>query len=69
MLANLGFDITITGKVEEINTEGTLYRVSFNDQSQWLKAREGITLAVGNIVLIKCINGNLSEKYIDCKKP
>lgn len=67
MLKKLGFDITLTGVVNEVGTGQ--YLVSYNDTQQWIKARDGLVLDVGNIVYIRCVKGNLSEKFIDCKKP
>lgn len=61
------FDLTLTGKV--IAIDGDNYLTSINDDEKWLKSKDGLILEVGDIVYVRCVRGNLSEKYIDCKKP
>lgn len=61
------FDYTITGKVLSVN--GNIYTVQYNDSELEVKARDGLTLQTGDIVYIRVVQGNFSEKFIDCKKP
>lgn len=63
----LKFDYTITGKV--ISENNGVYTVLYNDSELQIKAREGLTLNTNDIVYIRIIQGNFSEKFIDCKKP
>jgi len=64
----LKYDITLTGKIKSIDSGG-LYTVTINDNDTQCKAREGLTLQVGDIVYVRCIQGNFSNKFIDCKRP
>jgi len=49
--------------------DGT-YNLTYNgDTLTNIKTREGLTLIVGDIVYICIVNGNFSEKFIDCKRP
>lgn len=63
----LKFDYTITGKV--ISENNGVYTVLYNDSELQLKAREGLVLQTNDIVYIRVVQGNFSEKFIDCKKP
>lgn len=65
----LKFDYTITGKVTELVDENGFYTVNYNESEIKVKTREGLNLQVGDIVYIRCIQGNFSEKFIDCKRP
>jgi hypothetical protein len=64
----LKYDVTLIGKIKSVD-DGGLYTVTINDNDTQCKAREGLTLLVGDIVYIRCIQGNFSNKFIDSKKP
>ena len=51
------------GYILNVNEDGT-YDVVINTETQILKARQGLTLVVGNIVWVCVVNGNSSNKYI-----
>jgi len=56
------------GKIQTDNGNGT-YDVLINEDTFTLKARAGLTLAVGDIVYVMIPNGNESFKFIDMKRP
>lgn len=64
---SLKLDYTITGKI--ISQEGDFYKVSYQGGEMEVKAREGLSLQANDIVYIRVVRGNFSEKFIDCKKP
>ena len=51
------------GKILTNNGNGT-YNILINDNTEILKARQGLTVVVGDIVSVCIINGNTSRKYI-----
>lgn len=63
----LKLDYTITGKV--ISESNGIYTVLYNGEELNMKARDGLMLSSGDIVYIRVVQGNFSEKFIDCKKP
>lgn len=65
----LKFDYTITGKVLSYDDTTKVYTVLYDDSELLLKARDGLILSINDIVYIRVIQGNFSEKFIDCKKP
>jgi len=68
-LRNFKYNYYITGKITVVNVDGT-YNLTYNgDTLTNIKTREGLTLIVGDIVYICIVNGNFSEKFIDCKRP
>lgn len=63
------FNYYIEAKIETVNEDGT-YDIEFQETVlKNIKAREGLTLNVGDIVLVTIVNGNFSNKFIDCKRP
>ena len=67
-IKSLKLDYTVTGKIKSI-TSGTYIVTIDGSDSSPMKAREGLTLQVGDIVYVRVIQGNYSNKFIDCKKP
>lgn len=63
------FDYTITAKVLSFNSSNNAYTVLYNGSELPIKARPGLTLQPDDIVYIRIVQGNFSEKFIDCKKP
>lgn len=66
--SNLKFDCTITGKVLSFDEITNDYTVLYNGAELQVKSREGLTIRPGDIVYIRVIQGNFSDKFIDCKK-
>ena len=65
----LKFDYTITGKIVSYDDITKVYTVLYSGSELQIKAREGLALNNGDIVYIKVVQGNFSDKFIDCKKP
>lgn len=65
----LKLDYTITGKILSYDGVNNIYTVQYGDAELEIKARDGLTLSVGDVVYIRVVQGNFSEKFIDCKKP
>ncbi|MSU01928.1 hypothetical protein [Tissierella pigra] len=65
----LKFDYTVTAKVLSLNESTNTYTVLYNGSELQIKAREGLTLEPNDLVYIRVIQGNFSNKFIDCKKP
>lgn len=63
----LKLDYTITAKV--LSQSGDIYTVGYQGGELSVKAREGLDLLLDDIVYIRVVQGNFSEKFIDCKKP
>ena len=40
-----------------------------NGETYDLYARQGLTLSVGNIVLVAQVNGDINKRFIDCIRP
>ena len=59
----------IEASIVKVN-DNALYDIEFTDKIYPnIKAREGLTLLVGDIVLVCVVNGNFSNKFIDLKRP
>lgn len=56
------------GIISEILT-GNKYKVMIRDSEYIIPSREGLTLVVGNAVLIAIANGDFNKKWIDLKQP
>lgn len=68
-LKKLSFNYYIEAKIETVNADGT-YNIEWNGTVlNNVKARNGLTLNVGDIVLVCVVNGNFSNKFIDLKRP
>jgi hypothetical protein len=67
-LNELSFNYYITGRIKTINGDGT-YLVTIDEKDESLKAKEGVTLTSGDIVLIMIPNSQRSHAFIDCKRP
>lgn len=68
-MKKLKLDYTITCKILSYDDTNNIYTVKYNDSEMKVKAREGLTLQTNDIVYVRVIQGNFSEKFIDCKKP
>lgn len=63
------FNYYIEAKITKKNTSNT-YDIDYNDNIiPSVKCREGLSLVVGNIVLVCVVNGNFSNMVIDMKRP
>lgn len=50
--------------------ENDIYNVLLiNGETYELPARQGLTLSVGNAVLVSQVNGDINKRFIDCIKP
>ncbi|WP_342532803.1 hypothetical protein MHB40_15100 [Lysinibacillus sp. FSL K6-0057] len=68
-ISELHYNYYIEATVVSLNEDNTC-EVEVNDRIySKVKIREGLELSIGDIVFICIINGNLSNKFIDCKKP
>lgn len=68
-LNKLKFDYTVKGKVKEVLTEDEEYKVEINGENYDIKARPDLDLSEDDIVYVRVIQNNFSNKFIDCKKP
>lgn len=62
------FNYYVSGKVVKVNSDGT-YDVDINGETSILRAREGLNLSIDSVCYVMVVNGNYSEKFIDCKRP
>ena len=67
-LKNLKFNYTITGKVTEV-TDSINYKVLINNEESKVKAINGQTYLVNDVVYILMQNNNKSDRLILCKIP
>lgn len=68
-LKRLSFNYYIEAKIETVNDDGTC-NIEWNGTVlNNIKARNGLILNVGDIVLVCVVNGNFSNKFIDLKRP
>jgi len=68
-IKKLKFDYTITGKIISFDSSNNSYNVLYNGTELQVKAREGLNLQPNDLVYIRVVRGDFSEKFIDCKKP
>jgi len=68
-MKQLKLDYTIIGKILSYDSINNIYTVMYNGAEIQVKARDGLTLKSNDLVYIRVIQGNFSEKFIDCKKP
>lgn len=66
-LKNIPYDYTFSAIIKTDNGSGN-YTITYNGQDYNVNARAGLTLTVGDVVYVRCIQGNFSEKSIDCKR-
>lgn len=66
-VSKLKFDYSFIGKVTADN--GGIYDVEYMGETYPTKAREGLTLTIGDVVYVRVVKGNLATRFIDCKKP
>lgn len=66
-IKELKFDYTLTGRIKTVNSNN--YTVTIDDYDTDIKARLGLSLQVGDLVYVRVIQGNFSNKFIDCKVP
>ena len=67
-VSNLKFDKTVIGVVKSINANGS-YQVEINGAETSIMSIDGLALNVNDVVCVKLIQGNFSQKYIECKRP
>lgn len=67
LFKNLKYDYTLTGRIKTVNAND--YVVTINDYDANIRARQGLSLQVGDLVYVRVIQGNFSNKFIDCKVP
>ena len=65
---DLKFDKTAIGVIKQNNLDGS-YQVEINDVETKVFARDGLTLNINDVVCVRVLNNNYSQKYIDCKRP
>lgn len=68
IVRSLPFDYTIAARIKTDNGGGT-YVAVYNDEDITVKAKDGLSLVVGDIVYIRCPSGRFEDRYIDCKRP
>lgn len=61
----LKYDRTELGKIISIDKKEVV--VSVNEQEVICRVKDGISISVGDIVIIKVPNNNANKKYIDGK--
>lgn len=65
-LEKLGYNYYVEGLITAVNSSN--YDVLINGRTIKIKAREGLSLATNDIVLVCIVNGNFSNKFIDLKR-
>ncbi len=68
-LKSIKFDYTVIGKITEVIEADEEYKVLLNGEEHNIKSRSGLGLTVDDIVYVRVIQNNFSNKFIDCKKP
>ena len=67
-LKNLKFNYTITGKVTEV-IDSVNYKALINNEESKVKAINGQTYLVNDVVYVLMQNNNKSDRLILCKIP
>ncbi|WGT38001.1 hypothetical protein QH639_19565 [Lysinibacillus sp. 1 U-2021] len=68
-LSDLKFNYFIEAIILE-NEENGKYKIEYNERIySSIKAKEGLSLTIGDIVFVCVVNGDFSNKYIECKRP
>lgn len=66
-LKSVKFDFTERGKVVSISSDKTSCDVEINGHVFTCKIRNGISISVNDVVLVKVLNNNYSDKIVDGK--
>lgn len=78
LVEDLAEKMVISKIVINTHIEGAITNVLANNQYEvnlsngetyTLPRREGLTLVVGDIVLVEQVNGDINKRFIDCKRP
>lgn len=69
MISNLSFNRYIEGRIISIDTVNKKCTVKINDNESTMPYRAGLTLAIGDVVMIMIPNNNFSAKFVDLKRP
>lgn len=69
MISNLSFNRYIEGRIISIDTVNKKCTVKINDNESTMPYRDGLTLAIGDVVMIMIPNNNFSAKFVDLKRP
>lgn len=59
----------IEGAIVGVLTENKYSVLLINGETYELPSRAGLTLSVGNAVLVAQVNGDINKRFIDCKRP
>lgn len=68
-LSSLSFNRYIEGRIISIDTVNKKCTVKINDNESTMPYRDGLTLAIGDVVMIMIPNNNFSAKFVDLKRP
>lgn len=69
MISNLNFNRYVTGTIVSIDTTNKKCTVKINGDESTMPYRDGLTLAIGDVVMIMIPNNNFSAKFVDLKRP
>lgn len=68
-LSSLSFNRYIEGRIVSIDTTNKKCTVKINESQSIIPYRDGLTLAIGDVVMIMIPNNNFSAKFVDLKRP
>lgn len=63
------FNYYIEGKIVDVKDTDGVCTVKINGENSDIKYRDGLSLSVGDVVLVLVVNGDYSRKFIDLKRP
>jgi len=63
------FNRYIEGRIISVDTVGKKCTVKINDGESTIPYRDGLTLVIGDVVMIMIPNNNFSAKFVDLKRP
>lgn len=69
VMSKVTINTYIEGSISQILTDNQYEVTLINGESYTLPCREGLSLAVGDIVLVAQVNGDINKRFIDCKRP
>jgi tRNA A58 N-methylase Trm61 len=69
MISNLSFNRYIEGRIISVDTANKKCTVKINESESTMPYRDGITLNIGDVVMIMIPNNNFSAKFVDLKRP
>lgn len=64
-MKSLKFDYTFSAIIKTDNGSDN-FTVTYNGQDYDINARAGLTLTAGDVVYVRCVQGDFSQKFIDC---